>query len=107
MTSRARVNSDDSWDNLTHSQVSGVRNAAHASTKPNKDQLEAVQVLRQKFLDSRKVHATVPLHLGTLTPEQILEINFLAGAIVSKKPEMAADKLVADLAAIYQSTDKS
>ena len=49
----------------------------------------------------------MPLHLGTLTPEQILEINFLAGAIVSKKPEMEADKLVADLAAIYQSTDKS
>ena len=49
----------------------------------------------------------MPLHLGTLTPEQILEINFLAGAIVSKKPEMAADKLVADLAVIYQSTDKS
>ena len=49
----------------------------------------------------------MPLHLGTLTPEQILEINFLAGAIVSKKPEMAADKLVAELAAIYQSTDKS
>ena len=49
----------------------------------------------------------MPLHLGALTPEQILEINFLAGAIVSKKPEMAADKLVADLATIYQSTDKS
>ena len=47
------------------------------------------------------VHATVPLHLGNLTPEQILEINFLAGALVSKNPNIATDKLIADLAAIY------
>ena len=67
--------------------------------------MSAVQALRQKFTDSRKVNATVPLHLGTLTPEQIHEINFLAGAIVSRRPDMAADKLVADLAKIYQSGD--
>ena len=106
MTSRPRASSDDSWDNLTHSQVTDATSTSHAATQPTKEQFLAVQALRQKFKDSRSVHATVPLHLGTLTPEQILEINFLAGAIVSKNPNMAADKLVADLAGIYQSKDK-
>ena len=66
-----------------------------------------MQTLREKFNDTRKVSATVPLHLGTLTPEQILEITFLAGAIVGKNPNIEADKLVAELAAIYSTKDKN
>ena len=57
--------------------------------------------MRQKFKESRVVLATVPLHLGNLAPEQILEINFLAGALASRIPNIATDKLVADLATIY------
>ena len=105
MTSRARVDSEDSWDNLTHSQVTDATSTAYTANKPMQEQFLAVETLRKKFKDSRKVHATVPLHLGTLSAEQILEINFLAGAIVSRRPEMAAGKLVADLAKIYQSGD--
>ena len=104
VTTAPSNNLDDSWAVLTHSSIAGDSSDKSLSpvvVQPSDGAFPDVATLRQKFKESRVVHATVPLHLGNLTPEQILEINFLAGALVSKNPNIATDKLIADLAAIY------
>ena len=97
-------NLDESWAVLTHSSIAGESNSNSPSPlviQPSNEKLPDVETLRQKFKESRVVLATVPLHLSNLSPEQILEINFLAGALVSRNPTIATDKLVADLATLY------
>ena len=71
MNNRGRADSDSSWDNLTHSQVAetDATSTARSTTKATQEQFAAVDTLRKKFKESRKVHATVPLHLGTLSAE--------------------------------------
>ena len=89
---------------MTHSSVAGGSSRdspSPSAAEPSKEQFAGLKALRQKFKESRVVLATVPLHLGNLAPEQILEINFLAGALASRNPNIATDKLVADLATIY------
>ena len=87
-------NLDESWAVLTHSSIAGESSRNSSSpvvVKPSDEQFPDLTTLRSKFKESRSVLATVPLHLGNLSPEQILEINFLAGALVSRNPAIATD----------------
>ena len=89
-TERLGSNLDENWEVLENEPKPAATLLSDAALSSKSSSMSSKEI-RQKFKESQTVKATIPLHTGYLTNEQILEVNFMAGVIVDRNPDLQSD----------------